>query len=89
MVIRSEILQHLVIRTVANSVNSNGGTNSLTNLSVPALQQDHPSTFNEVFLFPFPFVQGLMMKDNEKMSIINNPNIINEPCRSEALGVCN
>jgi hypothetical protein len=70
MVIRSEILQHLLIRTVANSVNRNGGTNNPTNLSVHALQQDHPSTFNEVFLFHFPFVQGLMVKNNEKMSII-------------------
>jgi hypothetical protein len=70
MFIRSEVLQHLLIRTAANSVNGNGGRNNLTNLRVHALQQDHPSTFNEVFLFHFPFVQGLMIKKNEKMPII-------------------
>jgi hypothetical protein len=69
MVIRSAVLQHLLIRTVANSVNSNGGTNNLTNLSVYALQ-DHPSTLNEVFLFHSPFVQGPIMINNEKMPVI-------------------
>ena len=69
MVIRSAVLQRLLIRTVANSVNNNGSTNNPTNLSVYALQ-DHPSTLNEVFLFHFPFVQGPIMIYNDKIPVI-------------------
>jgi len=48
MFITSPVLQHLLIRTAANAVSSNGGINNPTNIRVHALQQGHPSAINEL-----------------------------------------